>query len=168
MKVPFVRSPYNYDVMEASDASGLDCSRDKGRTQQSFAEDADINVIVKRFGLTGELPENVPQVLEGDFSYVTDFQGAMDLIVRARESFDAMPAAVRSRFDNDAGKFVAFTSDEANFAEAATFGLVRPEAVTRRAEEAAAKRKAELEAAAAALVAERARAASSGQGTGST
>lgn len=162
MKPPFVRSPYNYDVDQASNESGLDCSGDKGRTQQSFAQDADINVIVERYGLTGKMPENVPQVMQGDFEHVIDFQSAMDLIVAARESFDAMPAKVRSRFDNDPAKFVEFTSDEKNFDEAAKFGLVRPEAIVRRSEEARVKREADLDAAVAA------RAAVPPKGTGST
>lgn len=124
-----VRSPYNYDVDQASDDAGLDCSKDKGRTQQSFAEEVDINTIARRFGLTGQMPENVPQILQGDFTEVVDFQDAMSLIVSARESFDAMPAAVRTRFDNDPGKFLDFTSNEDNYEEAIKFGLVRPEVV---------------------------------------
>lgn len=129
---PFVRSPYNYDVMEASDEAGLDCSGDKGRVQQSFEDETNINTIVRRFQLTGKMPENIPQVLQGDFEGVFDFQSAMDLVVRARESFDAMPAALRSRFHNDPQEFVQFTSDEKNFDEAVSFGLIRPEVVAER------------------------------------
>jgi len=54
----FVRSPYNYDMAKASVESGLACE-DASRAVQSQREDADINVIVKRFGLTGQLPQNV-------------------------------------------------------------------------------------------------------------
>lgn len=146
MAVPFVRSPYNYDVNEASDEAGLDCSGDKGRTQQSFAEEVDINTIVKRFGLTGELPENIPQVMTGDFEGVYDFQSAMDLVVQARESFMAMPADVRTRFDNDPHKFVDFTSDEKNFDEAVKWGLVRPEVIAARELKAQAALEAEFDA----------------------
>lgn len=137
--VPFVRSPYNYDVMEASDEAGLDCSVDKGRVQQSFEDETNINSIVKRFGLTGKMPENVPHVMQGDFEGIYDFQSAMDLVVAARESFMAMPADLRTRFHNDPHEFVEFTSDEKNFDEAVSFGLIRPEVVAARAKEAQGK-----------------------------
>lgn len=142
----FVRSPYNYDVDMVSNDTGLDCSGDKGRTQQSFKQEVDINHIVKMYGITGKLPENVPQVLQGDFEEVVDFQSAMNLIVKARESFDAMPADVRSRFDNDPHKFLEFTSNPANFDEAVKFGLIRPEVAQARKEKAEQVRKAEIEA----------------------
>lgn len=134
--LPFVRSPYNYDVDEASDEAGLDCSVDKGRVQQSFEDETNINSIVKRYGLTGKMPENVPQVMQGDFEGVFDFQSAMDLIIAGRQSFEAMPADLRSRFHNNPHEFIEFTSDEKNFDEAAKFGLVRPEVIAARAKEA--------------------------------
>lgn len=155
----FVRGAYNYDVAAASDEAGLDCSRDKGRTQQSFAEEVDINTIVKRFKLTGELPENVPMILQGDFTNVVDFRSAMDMVVQAREAFDAMPAEVRTRFHNDPQEMLDFSSDAANLDEAIKLGLVREESVARRAEEVAAKRKSEVDAAVSVELAARERAA---------
>lgn len=91
-------------------------------------------------------------VFHGDFTEVTDFRGAQDLIVRAREAFDALPAAVRARFDHDAAKFVDFTSDDKNFDEAEALGLVRPEVAARRATERQEARNKEVEAAAAELL----------------
>lgn len=157
-----------YDVDQVSDESGLDCSVLPSRTQQHFAEEVDINTIVKRFGLTGELPKDVPMVLQGDFTNVVDFQSAMDMVVQARESFDAQPAHVRSRFDNDPQKFLAFVSEKDNFDEAVKLGLVREESVQRRAEEVAAARKAEVAAAVAVELAAREKAAGSGSGPVST
>lgn len=156
-----VRQPYGYDADAVSDETGLRC-RDASRTKQEFKEEADINTLVERFHLTGELPQNVPQILQGDFTEVVDFQGAMDLIIRARESFDAQPPAVRSRFDNDPAKFLDFTSDPENFDEAARFGLVRPEAVTARQEARRAARQAEVEAEAAKLLEQRSKDAGGG------
>lgn len=159
----FVRQPYNYDMNEASDESGLKCL-DKSRTQQKFKDEVDINTIAKRFGLTGELPSNVPMVLQGDFTNVTDFHGAMELIVQARESFDAQPAAVRARFDNDPQKFLDFVSEKENLDEAIKLGLVREESVAARATEVAAARKAEVDAAVAVELAARAKAAEAAAG----
>ena len=58
IELPFVRSPYNYDRQAACDEC---CIEDFGpsMTQQSQAEEADINTIVKRFGLTGKMPDNI-------------------------------------------------------------------------------------------------------------
>lgn len=119
---PFVRSAYNYDMDLASDASGLLCL-DLSRTDQSFREECDINTIVEKFGLTGELPDNLGVPRSGDFTEVPDYQTALNLIIDANRSFMAMPGAVRERFGNDADKFVEFVSDPANLEEARRLGI---------------------------------------------
>lgn len=124
METVFIRSEYNYDMFAESDKVGLDCSNLPSLAKQSFAEECDINTIVRRFGLTGQLPSDVRMPQNGDFTNVPDFRTAMDLIVAARESFDAMPADVRARFHNDAAEFVDFCSDEKNRDEAIKLGLV--------------------------------------------
>ncbi|WNK13397.1 MAG: internal scaffolding protein [Microvirus sp.] len=126
----FLRTPYNYDRNKASDDSGLAC-RGPGRTQQSFKEECDINTIVRRFGITGQLPTGVRMPSYGDFTGVGDFQEAMNAIVSAQESFAAMPASVRKRFGNDPAAFVDFCSDEANRAEAEKLGLVPAQEVAK-------------------------------------
>lgn len=165
-----MRAGYGYDVDAASDEAAIDCSAavEPSRTQQHFAEEVDINTIVKRFGLTGELPTNVPQILQGDFTNVCDFQSAMDLVVKAREAFMEQPAAVRSRFDNDPQKFLNFTSQVENLDEAIKLGLVRKESVDRRATEVQAKRQAEIAAAVEVELAARQKAAEAVKGTVST
>lgn len=126
LKVPFFRSGFNYDREVVSDETGLAC-RDVSLAKQSMAEECDINVIVRRFGLTGQLPSDVRMPTYGDFSSVIDFHTAMNAIVQAREAFDRMPADVRYRFHNDAGEFVAFCSDDRNAGEAERLGLLDPE-----------------------------------------
>lgn len=123
---PFLRTPYNYDTNQAGDESGLQC-QDKSLAKQSFADECDINTIVRRFNLTGELPSNVRMPTYGDFTGIFDFHSAMNAIALANESFDAMPAEVRARFHNNPAEFVAFCSDEANRDEARRLGLVKPE-----------------------------------------
>lgn len=140
----YVRAPYGYDREQVSMDTSLRCE-DPSRTQQQFKDDADINVLAKRFGLDGKLPEGVHMPMAGDFEGVFDFQSAMDQIVRARESFDAMPAHVRSRFGNDPHAFVQFCSDDKNYEEAEKLGLIRPEVVEKRKADAEAKRKADFE-----------------------
>lgn len=119
----FVRDGYNYDRDEASRASGLKCE-DESLTQQHMAEETDINVIVERFGLTGELPQNVRAPLNVDFEDVFDFRSALHQLRDAEAAFMQMPARVRARFENDAHQFVEFCSREENRKEMAELGLI--------------------------------------------
>lgn len=121
----FCRSAYNYDMNEVSDATGIDvASFGPSMAKQAFAEECDINTIVRRFGLMGELPVNVRMPTYGDFTGLTNYHEALNAIAAAHESFDAMPAEVRARFHNDPAEFVAFCNDEKNRPEAEKLGLV--------------------------------------------
>lgn len=120
---PFLRSGFNYDRDYASRASGLLC-QDPSLTQQQFAEDADINTIVRRFGITGELPTGVRAPSYGDFTGVSDFRSALAAIDAAEASFMALPAHVRATFQNDPGLFVDYCSDPANAAGMKELGLL--------------------------------------------
>ena len=125
VSAPFVRSPYNYDLAQASDDAGLDCSCDgAGRTKQSFAEEADINTLIRRFGIGNPLPQGTRVPSYGDFSFVTDYQSALNVLTLADKAFMSLPAHLRSRFGNDPGAFVAFCDDDANRDEAVRLGLV--------------------------------------------
>lgn len=120
----FVRTEFNYDRRKASKESALVC-KDKSLTQQHEKEEADINVIVKRFGLTGEVPGNIRTPQYGDFSGISDYQTAMQAIKLADEAFYSLPAYLRSRFNNNPEEFVSFCSDEKNREEAIKLGLVK-------------------------------------------
>jgi len=120
---PFLRTPYNYDMNEASEESGLKC-QDKTKTQQQFKEESDINTIVKRFGLTGELPDNYQTPQSGDYTGIFDFQTALNVVVKARENFMELPSSMRARFHNDPQELLEFLDDENNRLEAEKLGLV--------------------------------------------
>jgi len=119
----FVRNPYNYDMDKVSEETGLLCL-DESKTKQAFAEECDINTIVRRFNLTGQLPDNVRAPMYGDFEQVFDFHSAMNAVAAAGEAFDMMPADVRARFANDPAAFVDFCSNPDNRAEAIKLGLI--------------------------------------------
>lgn len=139
MKKIFVRNPYNYDMDEASLESSLECL-DKSLTQQSFKDECDINVIVERFGLTGEMPQVRELGEYGDFTGIFDFQTAMNTIRQAQEAFDAWPAHIRARFHNQPQELLDFLADEENRPEAVKLGLVAappPQEATPPAEKAA-------------------------------
>lgn len=124
MKIPFLRTPYNYDRDVASNDSGLECL-DPTMAQQQFREECDINTIMERFGRTGELvaPIRMPQY--GDFDGVNDYHSAMNAIVEAQTSFDALPAKIRARFGNDPAEFIEFAMNDENRDEAIRLGLVQ-------------------------------------------
>lgn len=126
--VPAFRTEFNYDPNRVSDETGLRCT-DATRTQQQFAEETDINVIVERFGLTGELPTGlrVPEVIE--FTEVFDYQSALNKLREAEDAFMEMPASVRSRFQNNAGDFVDFVSDPRNIDQCREWGLANAKPV---------------------------------------
>lgn len=120
----FVRSPFNYDRDYASDASGVDFTGQESMTQQHFAEEVDINTIVKRFGLTGELPENPRLPRSGDFTQVTDYKTALDAVREADAGFMELPAHIRAEFDHDPQKLLEFLENDKNRARATELGLV--------------------------------------------
>lgn len=123
---PFLRTRFNYDMNRASLLSGLHCS-DETRTQQQFGDECDINTIVRRFGLTGELPQGLKVPMQGDFTEVFDYQSSLDLLREADQAFMQMPAEIRERFGNDPGRFVEFTSDPKNVKQCREWGLAEPE-----------------------------------------
>lgn len=121
--------PFNYDTDAASDEAGLDCSVEPSLTKQSFAEEVDINTIVRRFGLTGQLPSDVRVPQYADFDTVIDYHSAMLLVRESQEAFMRLPANIRARFHNEPGELVDFVSDDKNREEAEKLGIVLPKAV---------------------------------------
>lgn len=135
-EVLFLRNGYNYDRDAVSLECGVGPGEEPARTQQSFAEDADINTIVRRFGLTGQLPNGVAVPQSGDFSGVTDFQSALNLVLDAQAAFLEVPGELRARFNHDPAQFIAFVEDPVNREEAMKLGFItRPVELTRTGEE---------------------------------
>lgn len=108
-----------------SKATALRC-QDVSRTKQADKDSADINVIMRKFGVTGVPPVNVRAPTFGDFTGggIVDFHTAMNVIAQTRESFDSVDAHVRARFHNDPQEFVAFCSDPSNADEMVKLGLL--------------------------------------------
>lgn len=118
----FLRSAFNYDTDEASFDSGLECL-DESLAQQHMCEECDINVIVKRFGVTHQLPQGLHVPTYGDFTGVTDYHSALEALSLAEDTFLQLPADIRARFEHDAGAFVDFCSDKANLNDLQSMGL---------------------------------------------
>jgi len=123
-----VKNPITYDADENSDNAKLVFTK-PSRTQQQFRDECDINNIMERYGVTGELPLGSVQPQYGDFSGITDYQSALNQVIAAQDSFLALPSKVRARFDNNPAYFIDFASDEANKDEMKALGLLREETV---------------------------------------
>ena len=117
------RTGFNYDRDAASNESGLEC-KDESLAIHSAEDESNINTIVRRFGLTGQLPDQVAMPRTGDFTNIPDFHTAMNMVRQAEEEFLRVPADIRARFRNDPQEFMQFFEDEANRDEAVKLGLV--------------------------------------------
>lgn len=122
----FIRSSFNYDRDVVSNETGLSCP-EESLAIQSAEEESNINTIVRKFGLTGELPGQVAMPTTGEFHDIPDFHTAMNLIRKTTEEFLKVPAEVRARFGNDPQAFMNFVEDDSNRDEARRLGLLKPE-----------------------------------------
>jgi phage internal scaffolding protein len=119
----FVRNPYNYDMALVSQETGLEC-KDPSLAQQHMKDECDINVLVERFGVTGQLPTTPLEPSYGDFSGVTDYHTALNAIRASEEAFMALPAKIRAKFDHDPNALLQFLQNESNRDEAIQIGLI--------------------------------------------
>lgn len=119
------RTPYNFDSAKVSVETGLVIPEDEPvLTQQQFKKESDINEIVRRFGLTGELPEPWAAPQYGDFTQVTDFHTAQNMVLEAQQEFERLPAELRERFGHDPQALLSFLDDAGNRDEAIALGLI--------------------------------------------
>lgn len=115
----------SFDRKEWSERNGYACFGES-KTIQSQAQEADINAIVRNFGVTGKLPTNVRVPTYGDFDGVSDYREAIEAIRDAEKSFLAMPADLRAKLGNDPHQFVEWCSKEENLPEMRKLGLAIP------------------------------------------
>jgi len=120
---PFVRNPYNYDPIAASNESGLHCE-DASLAQQQFKEECDINTIMQKFAVTGMLPDQPLTPRYGDFTGINDYHTALNQVIAAEDEFMSLPANIRARFENDPAQLIEFLNNEENKEEAVKLGLI--------------------------------------------
>jgi len=99
---------------------------DPSLTDQSQADDADINTIMRRYEKTGTLPDYGQSPMYGDFADMPDFMEAQEILRRGTEAFAALPSRVRAEFENDPAQFVAYASDPGNVDQMRLWGLAKP------------------------------------------
>lgn len=97
------------------------------KTRQEFKDEADINNILSRYERDGIIPETrdgAPQFADLTDPIFTDFQRAQNIVIDAQEAFEALPARVRERFNNDPASLIQFIQEPNNRAEAIELGLI--------------------------------------------
>jgi len=93
-------------------------------TEQNHKKECDVNYIIKKYDKTGLI--NHIQTIEAEFGDVTgmDFQAMQNKVANAKTKFNALPAEIRSRFDNDPAELLKFMDDPNNREEGIKLGLI--------------------------------------------
>lgn len=118
------KHPYNFDADVASFQTGLDLSGAFERTQQNFADEVDINTLVKTFARTGIVPGQEIPAMIFEVDEIIDYQTALNRIREADDAFMALPAVVRDKFQNDPAVLLDFVGNSENREAAIELGLI--------------------------------------------
>jgi len=78
-----------------SEISGLDCSQDKDLARQEFKDEADINILLRRFGVG--TPSRVPQ-FGGEYDFDIDLQKAKNAIAETQRAYNALPPNLKEKY----------------------------------------------------------------------
>jgi hypothetical protein len=98
-------------------------------TQQQFTKDADINEIVRRFGvfdINQMPPAAVDPSAYGDVPATVDLRTVLHIAHEAEVAFMSLPAPIRGRFENDPASFHEFVMEPSNREECEKLGLLVP------------------------------------------
>lgn len=101
----------------------------KSRVQQHFKRECDVNHILARYknAMRREYLADYKGYVQGQFgdaSIACDYREACERVQQAEDAFASLPAAVRSRFNNDPAGLLDFIGNEANKEEAIKLGLI--------------------------------------------
>ena len=93
-------------------------------TEQAHKDICDINKIIARFDRDGVITH--VKDFEGNFGNMTggDFQDAMNMIAKAKNLFNQLPAKIREEFDNNPAKLLSFMEDPSNRDKAIEMGII--------------------------------------------
>lgn len=80
-----------------SKRGGLDCSQSKDMARQEFKQEADINVMLSRFGVNQQQRTTVQF---GEADYTVDLQQAMHSINETQRAYARMDPAIRKIYPN--------------------------------------------------------------------
>ncbi len=93
----------------------IDCSKDKGKTKQSFAKECDINNIMSRYEKTGAMSHLTKyEGRYGDYATSMDLHEYMQEMGKTQDMFDDLPKEIKREFGQDPGKFIDFVQNPEN------------------------------------------------------
>lgn len=94
-------------------------------TKQSFTDECNIHNILRKYQATGLIEhQNRFAGDYGDYINVQDYQASLNAVNEARATFEALPANVRARCNNDPAVFLSFVADPSNRQEMFKLGLL--------------------------------------------
>lgn len=97
-------------------------------TQVQFQEESEINTILRSHDRNQHIQSiHRGNALYSDFSNVTDFTEALEMIKDANKEFMNIPSDIREKFQNDAGKFYQYASNPDNHEGLVELGLAKKE-----------------------------------------
>lgn len=95
-------------------------------TQQQFKDETDINLIVEKYSKSGQFPQYGKIGIYADYSEIKDYQGMLQTVMDAQESFNQLDAKVRYKFQNDPAQLIKFMQDPKNHDEGVKLGIYNP------------------------------------------
>lgn len=101
----------------------VDFTNEKSIVKKEFKDQTDINYMLKRFKVTGQIPVNKNMPQYGDVSGLKSFHDAHEVVQGAYDSFETLPAQIRKRFDNDPLSIIDFLDNPLNLEESYELGL---------------------------------------------
>jgi len=93
-------------------------------TKQSFAEECDVNNIVAKYAVTGQITHLNTRLADFGEAPNFDFQQAINQVKNAEQMFGQIPAKIRAEFEHNPGKFLEFALNPASLPKMAEMGLI--------------------------------------------
>ena len=85
-------------------------------TEQAHKDKCDVNKIVKRYQRSG-MPIPPLDITKFGDQPSQSLHESMNMILEAKQTFDALPSTVRAKFENNPGGFLDFAADPKNATE---------------------------------------------------
>lgn len=125
----------HYEIRENGTLRVATIDFDKTMTQQSAKDECDVNLIVQRHGAGiinyGPTAYAVPHINKKtgqymDTTHAPTYLEALQTVVDAQTMFDALPAKLRKKFDNEPTQLLQFIDDPKNYDECVQLGIYNP------------------------------------------
>lgn len=126
-----IRSAYSDRFRQSISFLDEDGNPSIGRTKQCHKEECEIGNILRMYDKTGLIIHVNKLTAEyGDYTQINEYKVNLEMVIKARDSFETLPSHVRKKFGNDPGNFIEFASNPENHAEMVKLGLAKAPIVT--------------------------------------